>query len=185
MRSITTSLAALLALLLVSAPVSAWACDFSCSSNQARSDCHTSATTSKDDTGMSMPLGMDMGSDQNEDSIGLDTVMNAISAHSMSMSPQRERASQRFEHATAPEMKTGATEDHSKRMSSCTHEMCSQVSVSASPPRADLPQPCHQLSMAIRVVSPDYLHITFHRIRLETPPSKTLTPGRLTTTLRI
>jgi hypothetical protein len=174
-----SSLAALLSLLLVSAPVSAWACDLSCTSHQAHSDCHSSVTTSNADK------GMDMGSDHSESSMGPDAFMIAAPGHSMSMSPHQDLTTQRFELATNTGMRTGATHDHSMSVSSCTHETCSQVSTAASPPRADLSQPSHQLWMAIRVVSSDNLHITFHRIRLETPPSKMLAPDRLTTTLRI
>src|ERR1700676_3464800 len=127
MRSITTSLAALLSLLLISAPVSAWACDVSCSSHQAHSDCHASATTSKDDTAMSMPSGMDMGSDQSESPTGSDMVMGAVPGHSMSMSPQQEMATRRFEQATKPATRTGTMHNHSTGMSSCTHETASQL----------------------------------------------------------
>jgi len=134
---------------------------------------------------MSMPPGMDMGSDYGEASMGPDTDMSAMPGHSMAMSPQQEMAPERFERASKPETGRSAMHDHSKSVSSCTHETCSQVSASASPPRADLSQHSDQLWMAIRVVSPGNLYITFHRIRLETPPSKILAPDRLTTTLRI
>jgi hypothetical protein len=180
-----SSLAALLSLLLVSAPVSAWACDLSCTSHQAHSDCHSSVTTSNADKGMSMPPGMDMGSDQGGGPMGPNAFMSAAPGHSMSMSPHQDLTTQRFELATNTGMRTGAIHDHSMSVSSCTHETCSQVSTAASPPRADLFQPSHQLWMAIRVVSPDNLHITFNRLRLETPPSKMLAPDHLTTTLRI
>jgi hypothetical protein len=179
------SLAALLTLLLVSAPVSAWACDFSCSSHQARSNCHASTTTSKDDTAMSMPPGMDMGSDQTGGSMRPDTVMNATSGRSMSMSTQQEKASQRFERATAPDMNTGAAQDHSKSVSSCTHETCSQVSTSASPPRADHSQPNSPHRVAIGNSSPANLWTSFHWIRPGTPLPQLLTADRLVTILRI
>ncbi len=141
MRSITTSLAALLSLLLISAPVSAWACDLSCSSHQARSDCHSSTATSKDDTAMSMPAGMDMGSDRTESPMGTDMVMNATPAHAMSMALQQEMSTQRLEQVSKLETRTGAMHDHSKSVSACTHETCSQVTASASPPGADHSQP--------------------------------------------
>jgi hypothetical protein len=185
MRGIETSLTALLSILLVSAPVSAWACDFSCSSHQVRSDCHTPTTTSKDDTAMSMPPGMDMGSDQSEGSMGPNTVVNAMSGHSMSMSPQQEMVNQRFEQTSAPEMKTGATQDHSKSVSSCTHETCSQVSTSASPPRADHSQPNSLHRVGISISSPANLWISFHWIGPGTPPPQLLTADRLVTILRI
>jgi hypothetical protein len=181
------SLVVLLWLLLVSSPVSAWACDLSCSLQRAHSDCHNvgSVTTSKDNPAMTMSPDMDMGPDQGEGTMRSDAGMNPGPGHSMVMSPQLQMDTERFEPATAPETGTSAMHDHSKSVSSCTHETCSQVSVSASPPPTDLSRPSHQQWMAIRVLSPDNLYITFYRIRLQTPPPKMLAPDRLTTTLRI
>jgi hypothetical protein len=185
MWSITTSLAALLSFLLVSAPVSAWACDFSCSSHEARSDCHTSTSASEDDAAMSMPPGMDMGSDHSEGSMGPETDMNTIPGHSMSMSIQQEIAIQRSEQATERELGTRAMDDHSKSVSSCTHETCSQVSTTASPPGADHSQPNSMHQVTISISSPANLWITFHWIQPETAPQKLLTADRLVIALRI
>ena len=185
MRGIKTSLTALLSLLLVSAPVSAWACDFSCSSREALSNCHTSATTSSDDTDMSMPPGMSMGSDHTEGSMEPDTVMNAMPGPSMSMSPQQEMVTQRFEQVTGPEMNTGATHDHSKSVSSCTRETCSQVSASASPPGADHSQPNSLHQIAILISSPANLWISFHWIQPGIHLPKLLAADRLVIALRI
>ena len=185
MRSITTSLAALLSLLLVSAPVSAWACDVSCSSHQEHSDCHASATPSENDTAMSMPAGMDMGSDQSESPTGSDTVMGTVPGHYMSMSPQQEMATRRFEQATKPATRTDTLHDHSKGISSCTHETCSQLSTSASPPGADHSQPNSLHRVAVNISSPANLLVSFYWVQLGTPPPKPLTTDRLITTLRI
>jgi len=185
MRWVTGSLAALLSLLLVSAPVSAWACDVSCSSHQMHSGCHTSATTSKDDTAMSMPPGMDMGSNQSESPMRPDTVMGAVPAHPMAMSPQQEMATRRFDEATKPATRTSTMDDHSKSMSSCTHGTCSQVSTSGSPPGADHSQPNSLHWLAVSTSIPVNLLVGFHWVRLGTPPPKFLTADPLITTLRI
>jgi hypothetical protein len=185
MRGITSSLAALLSLLLVSAPVSAWACDMSCSSHQAHSDCHASATPSENDTAISMPAGMDMGSDQSESPTGSDTVMSAARDRSMSMSPQQEMARRHFEQATKPATRTDTLHDHSKGMSSCTHETCSQLSTSASPPGSDPSQPDSLHWLAVSISSPVNLFVSFHWVQLGTPPPKILAVAHLTTTLRI
>jgi hypothetical protein len=185
MRSITTSLAALLSLLLISAPVSAWACDLSCSSHQARSDCHSSTATSKDDTAMSMPAGMDMGSDRTESPIGPDTAMSATPGHSMPMSPQQETATRRLEQVSKLETRTGAMHDHSKSVSACTHETCSQVTASASPPGADHSQPNFLHRIASSISSLVNLWPDFHWVRLGTPPPKLLTADSLISILRI
>jgi hypothetical protein len=185
MRRVTSSLAGLLSLLLISSPVSAWACDVSCSSHQAHSDCHASATTSKDHTAMSMPPGMDMGSGQSESPMGSDMVMGAVPGHSMSMSPQQEMATRRFEGATKPATRTGTMHNHSKGRSSCTHETCSQISTSASPPGADHSQPNSRHWEAVGISSPVNLWDGFHWVQLGTPPPKLLTADLLITTLRI
>jgi hypothetical protein len=185
MRRTTSSLAALLSLLMVSTPVSAWACDLSCSSRQARSDCHFSTTTSKDDTVMSMPPGMDMGSDHSESSMGPDAVISGMPSHSMTMFPHQEMAAQNFEQAAKSEMRTGAAHDHSKSVTSCTHETCSQVSTSTSPPGADHSQPNSLQRIAISTPSPVNLWIAFHWIRPGTPPPELLTADPLVATLRI
>ena len=174
-----------MSLLLISAPVSAWACDLSCSSHEARSGCHSSATASKTDTAMSMSPGMDMGSDQTESSMGPDTVMSATPGHSMPMSPQQEMATQRLVQLSKLEMRTDAAHDHSKSVSSCSHETCSQISASASPPGADHSQPNSLHQIAINISSAANLGIIFHSIRLGTTPPKHLTAYRLVTTLRI
>src|SRR6202521_4634874 len=184
MGRITSLFGGVLSLLLVSTPVSAWACDMSCSLHQAHSDCRTSATT-KDDTGMSMSPDMDMGSDHSESSKMPDTVMSATPGHSMSTSPQQEMATQRFEHATKPKLATGVMHDHSKRLSSCTHETCTQVSASASPPGANYSQPNSLHWVEVSFLSPVNLWVGFRWIRPGTSPPKLLTADRLVTTLRI
>ena len=183
MRRATSSLAILLSLLIASAPVSAGACDMSCSIQQVRSDCHSS--TSKDDPAMSMPPGMDMGSGHSENSMGLDTVINNVPGHSMTMMPDQEMAARNFELATNFVLGTRALHDHSKSVSSCTHETCSQISTSASPPGADHSQPNSLHRTVISISSPVNLWIDFHCVRIGTPPPELLTADRLVTTLRI
>ena len=185
MRKATSWLAAVLSLLLVSAPVSAWACDFSCSSHQAHSDCRTSATTSEDDSAMAMPPGMDMGSDHGEGSMEPGTVINAMPGRSMTMFPHPKVAVQTFEYATNLALGTPALRDHSKSVSPCTHETCSQVSTSASPPGADHSQPDSRHQIAISISSPVNLWIAFHWIGPGTPLRVIPTADCLVTTLRI
>lgn len=189
MRGITTPLAALLSLFLVSAPVSTWACDVSCSSHQTRSDCHASATTSREDRSMPMPPGMDMGlemgSDQNDSAAGPDTVLDAAPGHSMPMPLQQGKVTRRLERATKTATRTGTLHDHSNGMSSCTHETCTQLSISASPPGANHSQPNFLHWEAVNISSPVNLWDGFHWVRLGTPPPKLLTADRIITTLRI
>jgi hypothetical protein len=175
------SLVALLSILMVSASVSASACDLSCWLRQIHSDCHgvSSAATSQDNTVMAMTEDMDMSS------MDPDMAMSATSDQSMVMSPQHEMVMQPFEHATKPESGTGATRDHSKGMSSCTHEACNQFSISLSPPGGDHSPPISSTWLAVTISNPVNLGIGLPWLRLEVSPPKLLTADRLITTLRI
>ncbi len=182
-----SSLAALLSLLLVSTPVSAWACDLSCSLLHAHSDCHAvnSAMTSKDDATMSMSPDMDMGLDHSESTMGHNPRMNDTPGHSMTMSPQMGMATERDEYPTRPEMGTSAMHDHSKTVSSCTHDTCSQIAASASPTRSDHSQPSSLHQAAIGISNSVNLRIRFHWMRVGTDPLKLLATPLHATSLRI
>lgn len=180
-------LAGLLSLLIVSTPLSGWACDLSCSLLHSDSDCHTpsSAMTSKDDATMSMSPDMDMGLDHTESTMGQNPRMNDSPGHSMSMSPQMGMATERDEYPTRPEMGTSALHDHSKTVSSCTHDTCSQIAASASPPRSDHSQPSSLQQAAIGISNSINLRIGFHWMRVGTDPPKLLTTPLHVTSLRI
>lgn len=184
MHRVTCSLAALVSIFLVSTSVSASACDLSCWLHQAHSHCHSvgSAPTGKDDMSMS---DMDMGPSHMEGSTDSDTLMRAVPGHSMAMSPQQEMVAERLVHATKPDLRTSGMPGHSKSMSSCTHEACSQISVSSSPPRPDHSQPNSLRWITLSITSPVNLRTGFHCIGPGTPPPKTLAAAILTTTLRI
>jgi hypothetical protein len=126
-----------------------------------------------------------MSSDHSESMIEPDTGMNAVPGHSMSMSPVLGMATERFENATKPEMRTSAMHDDSQAVSSCTHETCSQISASTSPPNADHSQPNSLNWVAINVSSPVNLWIDLRWIRPGISPPKLLAAHRLVTALRI
>ena len=186
MRSITTLLAALLSLLMVSTSASASVCDLTCWFHQAHSDCHRPglAQASKGDTDMSMP-GMDMGASNAENSMGPETVKRAMPAHSVAMSPQQEMIAERLEHGTKTQLGTSSMHDHSNRTSTCAHEVCSQVSASASPPNADHSQPSSLLWIPTYISNPVNLWTAFHWISPGSPPARILAVDCLTTSLRI
>ena len=183
MGSITGSLAALLSVLMVSTSVSGSACDLSCWLHQAHYDCGTVGSAAiANETAMSMSSDMDMGPDHSE-SMGPDTSMNTALGHSMS--PQMDIATERFEHATKPETRTTARANHSKALSSCTHEPCSRASTSASPPGGDHFRLNSLHWVRICILGPANLRIGFHWIGLGTHPPELLAADRLTATLRI
>jgi hypothetical protein len=190
MCRITSSLAVLLSLLMVSTSASASACDLSCWFYQEHSDCHTAGSAPEDqESAMSAPSNMDMGPGMNMGAAGSERMMapdqpaNAKPDHSMS--PKMDMTTRRFEQATKPELSTSAMPDHSMTLSSCTHETCSQISASASPPNADHSQPNSLYWIATDISNPGNLWTGFHSIRPGPPPPKILAVPHLTTTLRI
>jgi hypothetical protein len=187
MRCVASSLvAAILTLLMVLTSVSASACDLTCWLHQAHSDCLTVSTAmSGKDTAMSMPADMDMGPDNSSSMTGSDWSVNVMPGHSKSMSPEMDGVTGRFDPVTRHEMRTSTLPDHSKGISSCTHEPCSQTSVSVPPPAGDHCQPSFLHWVAVSISSPISLWIGFHWIQPETPPLKILVANRLVTTLRI
>jgi hypothetical protein len=208
MRRITNSLAVPLSLLIVASSVSASSCDLACWLRRAHSDCHrggSAATVKK----TAMSGDMDMGSGHGGSVIAPDANMNPMPGHSMSsdiglgrsqsistpqgrlnarpdramsMSPQMEMAPEQF--VTAPQPETRRT-DHSTPLSPCTHELCSQVSASTSPPSGSQSQWNSLHWIATVILSPLNLGTSFQWIKLGIPPPKLLAADRLTTILRI
>jgi hypothetical protein len=135
MSGTTSPLAALLVLLMVSA--SASSCDLSCCLRRTHSDCRSagSVLTNKADTAVSMSPDMNMAPDQT--STGPDAGVNAAPPNSRSVLPDTDTAFEHFEYATKPESGGGSTPEHSKSISSCSQEACSQVWVSDSVPGLD------------------------------------------------
>ena len=190
MRYATSLLATLLSLLMASTTVSVPACDLSCWLRQTHPDCHAGGSASAKEAGMSkdsmsMPADMDMGPDLSDSSMATDIRINVTPGRSMTMSPQLEMATERFMRAPQAGMGTNAIPDHSRTLSSCTHETCSQISASTSPPRADQGQPDFLHCMPIHVSSPVNLRADSHWIGPGTPPPEILPTEVLATILRI
>jgi hypothetical protein len=208
MRRITNSLAVLLSLLTVASSVSASSCDLTCWLRRAHSDCHrlgSAATVKK----TAMSGDMDMGSGHGESMTAPDTNMSPMPSHSMSsgiglgrsqsmsapqerlnarpdramsMSPQMEMVPERFVSATQRETRRA---DHRKALSPCTHELCSQVSASTSPPSGSQSQYNSLHSTATISLSPLNLGTSFRWIKLGIAPPELLATDCLTTILRI
>jgi hypothetical protein len=193
MRRIVGSLAALLSLLMVSTSVSASACDLSCWLQRAHSNCRAEGfATWGIDMAMSMPSDMDMGTNHSAGMIVAGTAVMIVPStavttpvHSMSMSAQAQIPTKRFDCATKSETGTTGMPDHSKTVSSCTHEPCSQPWASVSPPRGDHSQLSSPHPMAISISNFHNLCIGATSIRLGTHPPKLPAVERLITTLRI
>src|SRR2546427_6173775 len=154
MRKIATSLPVLLSLLLVCTPLSASACDLSCWLHQTASDCHSaSSATEADQRMMPASSAMDMSSEAETNShvtqsrAGLDHSVNASTHHSMSTQMDMVRGS--LQVIKKSDVSSSATFDHSKTLSPCSHETCSQASASASPPRPGGDQPAYLHCTAI------------------------------------
>jgi hypothetical protein len=204
MRRITGCTAALISLLFVFASISASACDLSCWLRQGQDDCHSGVPMSGQEAGTAMTstMPMAMSSDQMQHMMApgarggtpLDSLINVSLEIGMGhrltpdrltpMSPQREMAVERFVELSKPGMNSTALPDHSRDLSSCAHEICSQTSASASPPSAGHAQPdfLHHAPIRFSIAT-----ITWTRsdcIKTGSPPPE-LHAEHLATTLRI
>jgi hypothetical protein len=189
MRKIARSLAALLSVLMVSTPLSASACDLSCWLHQTASDCHSASSAKGGKQGMmSTSSAMDMNSEAEmcshgtQSKAGPDQSVNASTRHSMSAPMVMVRSLQVKK--SEPELSASAKFDHSKTLSPCSHETCSQASVSVSPPRASQAQSAYLHCIAIDVSSRANLLTSSHRIAPGTLPPINLAVDLLST-LRI
>jgi len=152
MRKVISFLPALVSMLMVSTSLSASACDLSCWLQQRRSDCHSGWATegnqrtmsaSSSTSAMDMSSAAEMSSHAVQSVAGTDHIVNAGAHQSMSvhsMSAQMDMVSGSLQVIRKSDVKSSVTFDRSKGLSPCSHEGCSHVSVSASPPRASRAQ---------------------------------------------
>jgi hypothetical protein len=138
MRRITACIAALISLLFVFTSISASACDLSCWLRQGHDDCHSDVPMSGEESGTAMasamPMAMGMGSHQMRHMMAPEEIGTP---HRLTpMSPQTEMAVERFIELSILGMSSTALPDHSRDLSPCAHETCSQIWAPASPPGA-------------------------------------------------
>ena len=189
MRKIATPLPVLLSVVLVCTPLSASACDLSCWLHQTASDCHSASSAAEaGQRMMSASSAMDMSSEAETSShvtqshAGPDHSVNASTHHSMSTQMDMGRGSRKIMQKSGES--SSAMFDHSKTLSPCSHETCSQASASASPPRARGDQPAYLHCAAIDGWSPANLFTSSPRLAPGTSPPILLAVDLLTT-LRI
>jgi hypothetical protein len=161
MRKIARSLPALLSIFtafaMAFAPLSASACDLSCWLGREASDCHAAVSaTEGEHRMMSASSQMDMSSEMGtrpqdtQAKAGSNHRVKTGAGHSMSAQMDMVRVSLRV--TAKSKVGSSATFDPPKRLSPCSHEMCSQASASASPPRGGQAHPAYLHSGAIGVL---------------------------------
>jgi len=143
MRRVQSWLAVLASILMISTSASAWACDLSCSLRQARSDCHAATGMRRHEGQRSVNSGVDsktmpndsmsMGGDMDMDMGAGDTSAMAAPTYTMAGMPHTQMATERSIDKM-PRVRTSGAPGHSAAHSACSHEACSEISVSASPP---------------------------------------------------
>lgn len=143
----------------------------------------TPSTAPKDST--PMPPGMDMRPGRSDNPMAADAGMHATPGRLMSMSPRPEMAAERFQRALKSGMRTNTMHHHPGNLSSCTHETCSQISASVSPPRVEHAQPSFLHSAPISPSNPVDLWADSQLIRPGIPPLEVLPAEGLATILRI
>ena len=134
---------------------------------------------------MAMPADMDMSSDDNNSSEASDTTIKATTDYLMLMPPHPEMAIERLLPEARPGMEKSAMPDRSRTVSSCTHETCSQISASTSPPTPQ--HPGHDALCSVASIASSLLNVRtdFHWIRPGTPPPLSATADQLATILRV
>jgi hypothetical protein len=192
-------MAALISIFFVFTSISASACDLSCWLRQGQDDCHSGASMSGEDAGTAMTsaMPMAMGSRQMQHMMApdaragtpLDSLINVsfeigTPRRLMPMSPQMEMAVQRIIELSKPGTSSTALPGHSRDLSSCAHEACSQIWASASPPGARHAQPDFLYHGPIRLAIATVLWTRSDSIKTGSPPPE-LRAEHLVTSLRI
>jgi hypothetical protein len=186
MHKIARAMTALLSVFMVFAPLSASACDLSCWLQQTASNCHSAGqpiegnqSSMPASSTMDMSAEGEMSSHSHQYSAAADYTMSATAHHSMTAQMHLGRTS--LEVIRTSGMSSGF--DHSKKLSSCSHETC-QASASASPPRVRADQAACLHAMDIVGVNPANFLTSSDRTAPGTSPP--ITPAAdLLTTLRI
>lgn len=139
------------------------------------------AVTNTEDS-MAMPADMDMGFD--DSAAGTDTATNVTAGTLTFTSEQPDVITELLVPEQKPVTHKSAVPNHSRTISSCTHETCSQISASIFPPKA---QHCGHdaLCSAASIVSSLNVRTDFHWIRPGTPPPLIATVVDLATILRV
>lgn len=128
-------LPAMLSVLMVSTSVSVSACDLSCWLNQASPECHSASPGTEDrmaaSSMMDMSAEMEMGSHAAQSQDTLNGRVSDVTRHIMFAQMQMTGRAPQVSSKT--EVNTGATFDHSRVLSPCSDETCSQTAASLSP----------------------------------------------------
>jgi hypothetical protein len=150
-----------------------------------RTDGTPGRTITDPEDSMAMPADMDMGPDGDDSAFGTDAGINATPSTLMFMSKQLDIMTELLVREQKPVMEESAMPDHSRTVSSCTHETCSQISVSTSPPKAQHSDHDALCSVASSASSLLNIRTDFHWIRPGTPPLENATVDHLAAILRV
>jgi hypothetical protein len=150
-----------------------------------RTDGTPGRTITDPEDSMAMPADMDMGSDGDDSTVGTDAATNATPSTSMFMSKQLDMMTEPLVREQKPVMEESAVPGHSRTVSSCTHETCSQISASTSPPKAQYSDHDALCSVAGSASSLLNVRTDFHWIRPGTPPAENAPVDHLAAILRV
>jgi hypothetical protein len=189
MHKIARAMTALLSMVMVFAPLSASACDLSCWLQQSAPDCHAAGHSKEAgqsfmsaSSAMDMSAEGEMSSHDPQENAAADYAMNAAAHHWMT--PQMDLVRTSLEAIRTSGVRSSSGFDHSRNLSLCSHESCSQTSASASPPRVSGYQPACLYALDIARGNPAYFLTNPHRAAPRTSPP-IIVAANLLTTLRI
>ena len=177
-RGTSVMAAALLSALMVAASVSASACDLSCWLHQAQSDCHSVDSTNSKQTTMKMSSTMDM--DMNMEMEGGTDAPPAM-PKALALESLETMGTMSMDMASS----TIKTLVFAFSFSSCTHEICSQTSVSVSPPTRHHSELASLHWIAISTSTAINSKAAFQSMSPRASPPDGLVPARLHTPLRV
>ena len=140
MLIIARAMTAFLSVVMILAPLSASACDLSCWLQQTAPDCHSAVQVTQASQAMDMSAEGGMSSPGLQHEAAADCKVSTTTHHSMTVQTNVIREPVEV---NRDETNSNSGRNHSKTLSRCAHETCSQASASASPPSASGNQPAY------------------------------------------
>jgi hypothetical protein len=175
MGKMTSLLPALLSMLMVCTSVSVSACDLSCWLRQTSSDCHSGnsamengAETMSVSSVMDMSAEMKISSHGAQNKAGLGQSTKGVAGHQMSA--QMDMVGSALQAINEIDATSSTRFDHSRALSSCSHEACSQATASVSPPSASQNQSAYLHCAILDLSSATNLVINSRQLARGSPP---------------
>ena len=175
MRKMIRVLPALLSLLMICTSVSVSACDLSCWLRQTPSDCHSANSAAENgaemmsaSSAMDMSDGMKISAHGAQNKAGLGQSTKGVAGHQMPA--QMDMVGSALQAVNETDANASTRFDHSRALSPCSHEACSQATASVSPPSASQSQSVYLHCAILDLSSATNLVINSRQVARGSPP---------------